>query len=170
LEEKLELVKLIRNQFDKIVSLANSSTALQKATLGPLIRSATVVEPNMEIAKCPENDYRNMIVEMIGRIPLTDIPKQNITELVKFCHSILWSDHEDNGAVAQKILGDVHKAYKNGLDELTPGYFDWLMKLFENVPDILEKYITHHDDWLGKPIPSIQSLKLSQDIAITVFS
>ncbi len=163
-------MKLIRNQFDKIVSLANSSTALQKATLSTLIGSATKVEPNAKLVKCPENDYRNTIIEMIGRIPLTDIPKQNITELVKFCHSILWNDHEDNGAIAQKILGDVHKAYKNGLDELTPGYFDWLMKLFDNIPNVLDKYIVHHQESLGKPIPSIESVKLSQDIAITVFS
>lgn len=151
------------------MSLANSSTALQKATLGALIRSATAVEPN-KLVKCPENDYRNTIIDMIGRIPLTDIPKQNIAELVKFCHSILWNDHEDNGAIALKILGDVHKAYKNGLDELTPGYFDWLLKLFDNIPDALDKYIVHQQDSLGKPIPSTESLKLSQDIAITVFS
>ena len=167
---KLELVKLIRNQFDKIVSLANSSAALQKATLGPLIKSTAVVEPNMQLVKCPENEYRNTVVELFGRIPVSDIPKQNITELVKFCHSILWNDHEDNGAVAQKILGDVHKAYKTGLDELTPGYFDWLMKLFDNIPDAVDKYIIHHEGCLGKLVPSIQSLKLSQDIAITVFS
>lgn len=162
-------MKSIRSQFDKIISLANSSLSLQKATLAPLLRSTALVEPNLHAAKCPENDYRNTVIEMLGRIPLSDIPKQNITDLVKFCHFTLWNDHEDNGAVAQKILGDVHKAYKTGLDELTPGYFEWLLKLFENIPDAV-KSITSHEGSVEKIIPSTHSLKLSQDIAVTVFS
>lgn len=170
IDEKLDIAKAIRNQFDRIISLANSSTTLQKATLGPLLRSISKVEPNLQDASCPENDYRNMVIEMLGRIPLPDIPKHNITELVKLCHSILWNDHEEHGAVAQKILGDVHKAYKSGLDEQTPSYFDWLLKLFENIPTAIDKYIVHHQESKETLIPSTQSIKLSQDIAMTVFS
>ena len=168
---KLELVKAIRNQFDKAITLASSSIHLQKATLGPLLNSLVGVKPNLEKAKCIENEYRNMIIDMLGRIPLSDIPKQNIADLVKFCHSVLFEDNEDNGAVAQKILADVHKAYKTGLEELSAPYFEWLLKLYANIPIFVDQHLGQKSRGkVQEIIPAVDSIKLSQDIALTVFS
>lgn len=137
------------------------------------MRSLAFVKANLEDKNCVENEYRSCLVEMLGRIPLSDIPKQNIRDLIKACQSILFEDHEDNGAIAQKVLADVHKTYKTGLEEFTSPYFDWLCQLFQNFPDYVARHLEKNpegNEITGALVPAIQSMKLAQEIALTAFA
>jgi transformation/transcription domain-associated protein len=157
-EIKNEILGKIRAAFEKHATIASSSLSLQQATLGPLLRARAQVDA--------------ALLEYVSRIPISDIPKDIITDLLKFCLETLNNSHEDNGAMALEILSDVFKAYKSSLEELSVGYLEWLVKLFDNIPDTVEKYITNHKKHKANdlPLPAVSSIKLSQDIAMTAFS
>jgi hypothetical protein len=42
------------------------------------------------------------------------------------CHEILAVDCEENGMVAQRILFEIHKTYKQALEEQSKPFFQWL--------------------------------------------
>ena len=167
------MVKDIRSQLDKSLSLASPSVLLQKATLSPIISSLGIVKPELgkQSVDTSNSEYRNLVVEMLGRIPVSDIPKQCIPDLIRSCHSVLTDDNEENGAIAQKILADVHKSYKNGLEDVTNPYFEWLLKLFQNFPSQVQQQMKMASEGIQQgPIPAVHSMKIAQDIALTVFS
>lgn len=63
------------------------------------------------------------------RVQVLDLPKQHIVELLSVCHSILFSDSEDHGMIAQRVLFDIHKAYKPSLEEQSGPFFEWLKQV-----------------------------------------
>lgn len=42
------------------------------------------------------------------------------------CHSILFDDCEENGMISQRILFEIHKTYKQALEEQSKPFFHWL--------------------------------------------
>ena len=77
----------------------------------------------------PENALRGTIIDLLGRIGVFELPKQFVPELIAACHAVLLHDTEDHGVVAQRILFDLHKAYKQSLEEQSGAFFDWLQKV-----------------------------------------
>jgi hypothetical protein len=45
------------------------------------------------------------------------------------CHAILSIDSEENGMVAQRVLFDMHKTYKQALEEQSGPFFTWLQQV-----------------------------------------
>lgn len=60
---------------------------------------------------------------------VADIPKQVVPLLMSACHGILESDTEENGMHSQRILFEVHKTYKQALEEQSKPFFAWLEKV-----------------------------------------
>eukprot|EP00887_Chlorella_sp_A99_P004017 scaffold11.g4017.t1 len=63
-----------------------------------------------------------------------ELSKGSISELVPACHALLTHDHEEHGIVAQRLLFDVHKAYRGQLEEASGPFFEWLKQLYEGLP------------------------------------
>lgn len=45
------------------------------------------------------------------------------------CHGVLESDSEEHGMQSQRILFEVHKTYKQALEEQSKPFFSWLEKV-----------------------------------------
>ena len=173
LSRRMAILKEIKVQFDKNISLASPSTILQRATFGPVLKTLSLVKSELQTggSKSEADVYRSAVIEMIGRIPIGDIPRSCIPDLVKCCHVILEEDNEDNGIIAQRILADVHKSYKQGLEDITVPYFNWLLKLFAGLGESFDEHMKLVSSGNENPVlPSVQSIKIAQDIAVTVFS
>lgn len=54
------------------------------------------------------------------------------------CHNILAFDCEENGMISQRILFEVHKTYKQALEEQSKPFFNWLEQV--RVVPILQLY------------------------------
>lgn len=168
----MQLITDVRTQFDKTLSIASSSVLLQRATISPIIKSLGIVKANLskEEAKSPENSYRTYVIEMLGRIPIVDIPRQTIPDLVKSCYQILEEDNEDNGFIAHRIVAEIHKSYKQGLEDITRPYFEWLLKLFKGFQDSAIEILKMSDSGGDhSSVPASRSMKIAQDVASTLF-
>jgi hypothetical protein len=60
---------------------------------------------------------------------VAELPKPLIPQLMTSCHDILASDTEDHGMVAQRVLFDMHKTYKQALEDQSGPFFTWLLKV-----------------------------------------
>ena len=58
----------------------------------------------------------------------SDLPAQQLHEVIFICHDILQYDCEEHGIIAQKVLFDIHKANKQSLEDQSGPFFDWLTK------------------------------------------
>ncbi|KDD75704.1 hypothetical protein H632_c541p1, partial [Helicosporidium sp. ATCC 50920] len=105
---------------------------------------ATVPAELEEPLSHPHNRLRGMAVEQLGRLPVPELPKPFVPELLAACHQVLAHDHEDSGLVAQRVLFEVHKTYKSVLEELSGPFFEWLRLLYENLPGAYDRLIASH--------------------------
>ena len=123
---RLDILAGIRTALERHTSMASSSAVLQRATLAAVITAAPA-DPAL----------RSAALEHISRINISDVPKESITPLIQLCVDTLQTSTEDDGALAQEILGDVFKAYKSlqGMEELTSPYLQWLVQLFDGLPN-----------------------------------
>ena len=87
--------------------------------------------------------------------------------LMAACHSILFTDSEENGMVSHRILFDIHKTYKQALEEQSGPFFTWLQDLYTNLP---QEYAAR----LGSKEPAClqvaanQSFKLASEVALMI--
>lgn len=126
---RAEIVALIKERVETALN-AGGTGSIQRAVLPGLTGVLSLVHPNLEgNMETPENKLRASVVELIGRLPMPEVPKPNLTDLLTACHNVLANDHEENGMVAQRVLFDIHKLYKNMLEEQSGPFFEWLKKV-----------------------------------------
>lgn len=58
-----------------------------------------------------------------------DLPRSVIPTMMEACHAMLFSDSEENGMVSQRILFDIHKTYKQALEDQSGPFFTWLQQV-----------------------------------------
>ena len=59
-------------------------------------------------------------------LQVADLPRQLVPQIMSACHGILAADCEENGMISQRILFEVHKTYKQALEEQSKPFFSWL--------------------------------------------
>jgi len=128
------------------------------------------VPPQLDTpANAPENSFRNSVLELMGRLPVNEVPKPRVTDLIHVCQAVLDEDHEDNGAIAQRLLFDIHKAHKQALEDATAPFFEWLKTLFEGMPAAVERQLAATGDEPKPLLAARESMKIAQDVALMVF-
>ena len=172
LDRRFEIAAAIRSRLDPLIGQSGASHTLLRATLHGITQSLAHVPPNFDAAlDSPENKFRSSIVELLGRIPFLEIPKPSIPEVLHACHRVLETDHEDNGVIVQRVLFDIHKGYKGGLEEQTAPFFKWLESLFSNLAESANAQLeaAGKEGGNSRLVPAQESLKITIDVALMVF-
>ena len=88
----------------------------------------------------PSYKTRSVLLEILNRVPTTEVLKPFAPELLKLCMHLLENDDEDNAVIALRIILDLHKQYRR-----QPG-----------VPGILEPEVQPFLDFVGKVYKNFQ--------------
>lgn len=147
---------------------------LLMATYSAMLKTFDMVPPSTEVdANDKNNNLRSDLLDLLSRIPLTEVPRQFIAELITLCHKVLKIDAEDNGLVAQRILFDIHKHFKQALEEQTAPLFDWLIELLTLLPASMERQIAGADESVERNtrpfIPAKASGKLASEVTVMIY-
>ena len=62
-----------------------------------------------------ENRVRHAIMEILSRLtsgPHTELLKPNIMDILQVAMKVLQDDNEDNALIAQRVIFELHKAYR----------------------------------------------------------
>jgi hypothetical protein len=173
----------VRSRLEPLLSQPGAAELVLRATLHSITQALTHVAANLDAGvESPENKFRSGVIELLGRIPVNELPKQKVTEILNACHRVLETDHEDNGVIIQRVLFDIHKSYKGYLEEQTGPFFKWLEGLFEALPATVERQLEaasapvnekkgkkDKEEAIPALVPARESLKIAIDVALMVF-
>lgn len=81
---------------------------------------------------CPEQKLRNVLLEILNRLPHNEKLKGNVQELLKLSMHILNTDNEENSLICLRIIFDLHKNYRPTLDAYAQPFLDFVKKLYSN--------------------------------------
>ena len=102
-------------------------------------------------------------------LQVAELPKPLIPQLMDACHAILSTDSEENGMVAQRVLFDMHKTYKQALEEQSGPFFTWLQQLYSNLPqEFAAKLGQGAQEGGDGQVPANRSFKLASEVALMI--
>lgn len=84
--------------------------------LFPALRDLVVLKISPQFEDNDENKIRHTVLEIFNRLPSTEVLRQLVVELVAISMKVVTDDNEDNAVLALKILFDLHKAFRPGLE------------------------------------------------------
>ncbi|KAI8988247.1 hypothetical protein BDF20DRAFT_910766 [Mycotypha africana] len=103
------------------------------STLIPVFLSILQNEPPVFLSNAPEQKLRNIILELIYRLPQTEALKEYAPELMKALMSTLRVENEENAVVCVKIIIDLHRSFRQILEDQVQPFMDIVQELFRNM-------------------------------------
>jgi transformation/transcription domain-associated protein len=76
---------------------------------------------------------RNIILEIIYRLPQTEALKEHVPELCKALQKILRVENEDNAVVCVKIIIDLHRSFRQVLEDQVQPFLNIVQEIFQNM-------------------------------------
>eukprot|EP00961_Rhodomonas_salina_P252839 3417497-Rhodomonas_salina.1 len=86
----------------------------------------------------PSYKTRSVLLEILNRVPTTEVLKPFAPDLLKLCMHLLENDDEDNAVIALRIILDLHKTYRGvrpavgPLEQDVQPFLDFVRKAYEN--------------------------------------
>ncbi|KAI8819858.1 uncharacterized protein EV422DRAFT_620718 [Fimicolochytrium jonesii] len=105
----------------------------------PKIAQVLKDEAPVFISNSPVQELRTTLLEIIQRLPPTEALKPILAHIMNALMRLLRDDNEDNGALALKILVDLHKNFKPNLDEWVQGFLETVQQMYKNMEDTLKE-------------------------------
>ena len=81
-----------------------------------------------------EHKFRNIILEIISRMPTNEILRPHAPHLVALALEILNRDYEENALLASRIILDLYKAYRTLPQDHVQAYLDFVLSSYRALP------------------------------------
>ena len=81
---------------------------------------------------------RSVLLEILNRVPTTEVLKPFAPDLLKLCMHLLENDDEDNAVIALRIILDLHKQYRRQpgvpgiLEPEVQPFLDFVRRVYDN--------------------------------------
>lgn len=115
------------------------------STLIPVFLDILQNEPAVFVSNAPEQKLRNIILEIIYRLPQTEALKEFVPELCKALMKILRVENEDNAVVCVKIIIDLHRSFRQVLEDQVQPFLDIVQEIFQNMEQTVKDAFDNPD-------------------------
>eukprot|EP00939_MAST-03C_sp_MAST-3C-sp1_P004697 g4697.t1 len=82
---------------------------------------------------------RNMILEVLNRLPNNDVLKAYMKPLLHLCSHILATDSEDNALISLRVVFELHKNFRPLLADEVQSFLDFVKNIYSNLPDTVKR-------------------------------
>ncbi|CAO3646013.1 unnamed protein product [Mucor fragilis] len=106
----------------------------------------------------PEQKLRNIILEIIYRLPQTETLKEYALELCKMLLHLLRVENEDNAVVCVKIIIDLHRSFRHVLEDQVQPFLDIVQEIFRNMEQTVQDVFDAPSTPIGSATPGTNSL------------
>ena len=86
-----------------------------------------------------EHKLRNVVLEIISRMPSNEILRPHAPHLVAMSLDILKKDYEENALVASRIIFDLYKVYRSLPQEYVQPYLDFVQTAYRTIPTAVQR-------------------------------
>ncbi|CAI5993061.1 unnamed protein product [Closterium sp. NIES-65] len=90
--------------------------------------------PHAQLADNLEHKFRNVVLEVLNRLPHSEALQPYVPELLRAALTVLATDNEDNAMVALRIIFDLHKNFRPKLEHDVQPFLDFVCKIYQSFP------------------------------------
>jgi transformation/transcription domain-associated protein len=162
IEERLAMVVEVRD------SLEITHTAEYLNFLKCYFRASSVIL--LQITKPQftdniEHKLRNIVVEILNRLPHSEVLRPFVQDLLKVAMQVLTTDNEENGLICIRIIFDLLRNFRPTLENEVQPFLDFVCKIYQNfrltVSHFFENVKMEEVKPVEIPTPSDQSLSIT---------
>ncbi|KAI9356612.1 hypothetical protein BD770DRAFT_444067 [Pilaira anomala] len=106
----------------------------------------------------PEQKLRNIILEIIYRLPQTEALKEYAPDLCRMLMHLLKVENEDNAVVCVKIIIDLHRTYRHALEDQVQPFLDIVQEIFKNMEQTVKDVFDAPSTPIGSATPGLNPL------------
>ncbi|OWM88959.1 hypothetical protein CDL15_Pgr020913 [Punica granatum] len=79
-----------------------------------------------------EHKLRNVIVEILNRLPHSEVLRPFVQDLLKVAMQVLTTDNEENGLICIRIIFDLLRNFRPTLETEVQPFLDFVCKIYQN--------------------------------------
>ncbi|KAG2214450.1 hypothetical protein INT46_007375 [Mucor plumbeus] len=106
----------------------------------------------------PEQKLRNIILEIIYRLPQTETLKEYAPDLCKMLMHLLKVENEDNAVVCVKIIIDLHRTFRHILEDQVQPFLNIVQEIFKNMEQTVKDVFDAPSTPIGSATPGTNPL------------
>lgn len=80
----------------------------------------------------PEHRLRNIVVEILNRLPHSEVLRPFIQDLLKVAMQVLTTDNEENGLICIRIIFDLLRNFRPTSEYEVQPFLDFVCKIYQN--------------------------------------
>lgn len=80
----------------------------------------------------PEHKLRNVVVEILNRLPHSEVLRPFVQDLLKVAMHVLTTDNEENGLICIRIIFDLLRNFRPTLENEVQPFLDFVCKIYQN--------------------------------------
>ncbi|CAL5373324.1 unnamed protein product [Camellia sinensis] len=80
----------------------------------------------------PEHKLRNIVVEILNRLPHSEVLRPFVQELIKVSMHVITTDNEENGLICIRIIFDILRNFRPSLENEVQPFLDFVCKIYQN--------------------------------------
>ena len=126
----LNLVKQVRERIE-IVHSSEYRNFLE--CYFPAFEKLLAVNVAPQFAECNLTRVRFIVLEILNRLPSSELLKPYIVKLLRLTMSVLAVDNQENALVCLKIIFSLHKNFRPLLREYVPEFLKFVQSLYSNL-------------------------------------
>lgn len=117
-----------------------------------------------------EYQFRRVLLEILHRVPYTDVVRPQALSLVSGMLHILRHDNEENGVTSCKIVIDLLRSFRALTEELIDEFMSIFQDVFRNIKALVEETLSEDSPVLDANVvlPSVRSFKVLAEMGIVV--
>ncbi|KAG4306575.1 hypothetical protein PORY_000563 [Pneumocystis oryctolagi] len=130
--------------------------------LSKLISAVIHVLDNKQQTFCDfslEQKLHENILNLLHRLPLNEMFRPYAANIMQVLMKLLHADNEENAILCLKIMIDLHRNFKQNLEEYVQPFLDFVLEVFKNMPQVVEESFSSNNS--SKSSPSSANTKLS---------
>lgn len=110
----------------------------------------------------PEHKLRNISVEILNRLPHSEVLRPFAQDLFKLAMKVLTADNEENGMICFRIIFDLLRNFRQSLENEVQPFLDFVCQIYQNFKSTLSHFFDN-----APHLEDIKPMETSSDQIIT---
>jgi transformation/transcription domain-associated protein len=104
-----------------------------------------------------EHKLRNIVVEILNRLPHSEVLRPFVQDLLKVAMQVLTTDNEENGLICIRIIFDLLRNFRPTLENEVQPFLDFVCKIYQN----FRLTVSHFFDNASAAVEDVKPMEIS---------
>ncbi|XP_008795100.2 transformation/transcription domain-associated protein-like [Phoenix dactylifera] len=111
-----------------------------------------------QFTESAEHKLRNVVVEILNRLPHSEVLRPFVQDLLKLSLQVLTHDNEDNALISIRIIFDLLRNFRPTVEAEVQPFLDFVGTIYRNFPSTVSHFFSNNNNNNSPlPAPSLSS-------------